>query len=143
MGSKDLFFEVEQCYNAPLTTGQINELEREIFHYNLKQRNILSGDYTETCRVQSQAVTTAPTAPPKRENKNRYLAIFERYEKNNEKVVFVVKWSKSPSKIAKAEQMRENALKMLQKSNPNKEYQLGEYRATDSEISDINGKLNS
>lgn len=55
MTTKDLFFEVEQRYNAPLTTGQINELEAR------KMRHVSTGDY----------VTTQSAAKPKQSSKSK------------------------------------------------------------------------
>jgi hypothetical protein len=119
MGSKDLFFEVEQCYNAPLTTGQINELETR------KMRHISTGDYP------------TPTTPPKRENKAVYLAIYK-CSKDDEPVFLIKK-----SKKQQVNEMLQNTLNLLKFANPDTEYRIGEYRAIASEISDINGKFNS
>ena len=138
MVSKELFFQTEERYQAPLTTGQSNELER------IKMRNIHTGEYPQIRPPKAQAVATlnSTTEKPKRENKAKCLAIFERVGKDNDKEIFLVKLSKSPAQIAKAEQTLQNTLQTLQKSNPCKEYQVGEYRATDSEINDINNKIN-
>lgn len=129
MTTKDLFFEVEQCYNAPLTTGQINELEMR------KMRHVSTGEYPAP--NQNAAILPAPIALPKRENKAVYLAIYK-CGKDDEPVFLIKK-----SKKQQVNETLQNALNLLKLANPNTEYRIGEYRATDSEISDINGKFNS
>jgi len=53
--------------------------------------------------------------------------------------VFLIKKSKKQQVNATLQ----NALNLLKFANPDTEYRIGELRATASEISDINGKLNS
>lgn len=138
MATKDLFFQIER-QQAPLTTGQLAKIQQ------IQQRNIYTGEYPKICAPKAQAVVSLnpPTKKPKRENKARCLAIFERVAKDDDKEIFVVKLGKSPVQIAKAEQSLQKTLQSLQKSNPHKEYQVGECRATDSEIKAINSKFNS
>jgi hypothetical protein len=124
MGSKDLFFQIEQRYNAPLTTGQINELETR------EMRHISTGDYPKPNL--NAAILPTPTAPHKRENKAVYLAIYK-CSKDDEPV-FLIKKSK---KQQVDENSLQKALNLLKVANPDTEYRIGIYRATASEIAHL------
>jgi hypothetical protein len=128
MGSKDLFFEVEQCYNAPLTTGQINELETR------KMRHVSTGGYPAP--NQNAAILPAPTAPSKRENKVVYLAIYKCSK--DDTPVFLIKKSKQQQVD---ENNLQNALNLLKTANPDAEYRIGLYRATASEIAHLQSTI--
>jgi hypothetical protein len=135
MGSKDLFFQIEQRYNAPLTTGQINELETR------KMRHISTGDYPKP--NQNAAILPAPTAPPKTENKIYCLVIWQR-EKQNETIVFITQGCpNSQKKRYPAAFKRQKTLEVLIADNPNTEYELGVYYATKTELQFINAQLKS
>jgi hypothetical protein len=98
-------------------------------------RHVSTGEYPAP--NQNAAISPAPTAPSKRENKAVYLAIYK-CGKDDEPVFLIKK-----SKKQQVNETLQNALNLLKLANPNTEYRIGEYRATASEISDINGKLNS
>jgi hypothetical protein len=135
MGSKDLFFEVEQCYNAPLTTGQINELEMR------KMRHVSTGEYPAP--NQNATILPAPIALPERENKIYCLVIWK-HENQNETIVFIIQGRVNPPKNRyPAEHERQKALESLRANNPNTEYELGVCYVTKSELQFINAQLKS
>jgi len=128
MNSKDLFFQTEQCYNAPLTTGQINELETR------KMRHISTGDYPTP--NQNAATLPTTTTPPKRENKAVYLAIYKCSK--DDTPIFLIKKSKQQQVD---ENNLQNALNFLKVANPDAEYRIGLYRATASEIAHLQSTI--
>lgn len=128
MGSKDLFFQIEQRYNAPLTTGQINELETR------KMRHISTGDYPKPNL--NAAILPTPTAPHKRENKAYYLAIYKCSK--DDTPVFLIKKSKQPQVD---ENSIQKALNLIKLANPDAEYRTGVLRATASEIAQLQSTI--